>query len=47
MTEGQLGELGPALADYLDEYLFCCGYTQTHDHLKTYVRGLVNNRRTG
>jgi SRSO17 transposase len=42
MTEQQLEELGPALADYLDEYLFCCGYTQTHDHLKTYVRGLLS-----
>ena len=42
MTEEQLEEMGPALADYLDEYLFCCGYTQTHDHLKTYVRGLLS-----
>src|SRR5215217_1350474 len=42
MTEEQLGELGPALADYLDEYLFCCGYTQTFGHLKSYVRGLLS-----
>ena len=42
MTEEQLEELGPALADYLEEFLFCCGYTQTHDHLKTYVRGLLS-----
>ena len=42
MTEDQLEELGPALADYLDEFLFCCGYTQTHEHLKTYVRGLLS-----
>src|SRR5947209_2447143 len=43
MTEAQLRALGPALADYLDEYLFCCRYTQTFGHLRTYVRGLLSD----
>jgi hypothetical protein len=29
MTEEQLDALGPALDDFLQPYLFCCGYTQT------------------
>jgi SRSO17 transposase len=41
MTEQQLQALGPALADFLDPFLFCCGYTQTFAHLRTYVRGLL------
>src|SRR4051812_30379090 len=41
MTDQELRALGPALADYLDRYLFCCGYTQTFAHLGTYVRGLL------
>ena len=43
MTEQQLHALGPALADYLDRFLFCCGYTQTFAHLGTYVRGLLSD----
>src|SRR5580692_7633694 len=43
MTERQLRALGPALADYLDRYLFCCAYTQTFAHLGTYVRGLLSD----
>jgi SRSO17 transposase len=43
MTEYQLRALGPALADYLDRFLFCCGYTQTFAHLGTYVRGLLSD----
>ena len=43
MTEQQLRALGPALADYLDPFLFCCAYTQTFDHLNTYVRGLLSD----
>src|ERR1700735_2591577 len=43
MTEQELRALGPALADYLDRYLFCCAYTQTFAHLGTYVRGLLSN----
>jgi hypothetical protein len=33
MTEQQLRALGPALAGYLDRFLFCCDYTQTFAHL--------------
>src|SRR3954451_2651726 len=43
MTDKELRALGPALADYLDRYLFCCAYTQTFDHLHTYVRGLLSD----
>src|SRR5438270_13341316 len=43
MTEHQLRALGPALTDYLDRFLFCCDYTQTFDHLGTYVRGLLSD----
>jgi SRSO17 transposase len=41
MTEQQILDLGPALADYLDTFLFCCDYTQTFRHLGTYCRGLL------
>lgn len=43
MTEQQLRALGPALDRYLAPHLFCCGYTQTFDHLNTYVRGLLSD----
>jgi SRSO17 transposase len=43
MTEHQLQALGPALAGYLDRFLFCCAYTQTFGHLGTYVRGLLSD----
>jgi SRSO17 transposase len=43
MTEQQLRDLGPALADFLDRFLFCCAYTQTCGHLRTYVRGLLSD----
>jgi SRSO17 transposase len=43
MTEAQIQTLGPALADFLDQFLFCCAYTQTFDHLRTYCRGLLSN----
>jgi SRSO17 transposase len=43
MTEQQLQALEPALAAYLDRFLFCCDYTQTFDHLGTYVRGLLSD----
>jgi SRSO17 transposase len=43
MTEKQLRALGPALSDFLDDYLFCCSYTQTFAHLNTYVRGLLSD----
>jgi SRSO17 transposase len=43
MTEQQLVALKPALARFLDRYLFCCAYTQTFDHLGTYVHGLLSD----
>jgi SRSO17 transposase len=43
MTEEQLQALEPALADYLDTFLFCCDYTQTFGHLGTYVHGLLSD----
>src|SRR5436190_21912571 len=43
MTDQELRALGPALADHLDRYLFCCAYTQTFAHLGTYVRGLLSD----
>lgn len=43
MTEQQLRALGPALANYLEKFLFCCAYTQTFAHLGTYVRGLLSD----
>src|SRR3954463_5596211 len=43
MTEQQILALGPALADYLDHFLFCCDYTQTFQHLGTYCRGLLSD----
>ena len=43
MTEQQLHELEPALEAYLGRFLFCCDYTQSFDHLGTYVRGLLSD----
>ena len=43
MTKEQLDALGPALEEFLQPYLFCCGYTQTFAHLHTYCRGLLSD----
>jgi SRSO17 transposase len=43
MTEQQILDLGPALADYLERFQFCCAYTQTFRHLGTYCRGLLSD----
>jgi SRSO17 transposase len=43
MTEQQIVDLGPALADYLNEFQFCCNYTETFRHLGTYCRGLLSD----
>src|SRR5215211_1201595 len=43
MTPEQLEALGPAFADYLEPFLFCCGYTQTFDLLGVYCRGLLSD----
>jgi len=43
MTPEQVEELTPAFADFLQQFLFCCGYTQTFDLLGVYCRGLLSN----
>jgi SRSO17 transposase len=42
MTPEQIEELGPAFADYLRQFLFCCDYTQTFDLLNVYCCGLLS-----
>ena len=43
MTPEQIEELGPAFANYLQQFLFCCDYTQTFDLLEVYCRGLLSD----
>jgi SRSO17 transposase len=43
VTDEELDGLGSALDAFLGRYLFCCGYTQTFDHLHTYCRGLLSD----
>jgi SRSO17 transposase len=43
MTDEDLDRLGAALDDFLRPYLFCCGYSQTFGHLRTYCRGLLSD----
>ncbi len=43
MTEEELDGLGAALDDFLQPYLYCCGYTQTFGHLHAYCRGLLSD----
>jgi SRSO17 transposase len=43
MTPEQIEELGPAFADYLQQFLFCCDYTQTFHLLGVYCRGLLSD----
>jgi len=43
MTEQQLRALRPALTKFLAPFLFCCDYTQTFAHLRTYVHGLLSD----
>lgn len=43
MTPEQIEALGPAFANYLQQFLFCCGYTQTFDLLGVYCRGLLSD----
>jgi SRSO17 transposase len=42
MTPEQIEQLGPAFADYLQQFLFCCDYTQTFHLLGVYCRGLLS-----
>src|SRR5256885_14678114 len=43
MTPEQIEQLGPAFADYLQQFLFCCAYTQPFDLLGVYCRGLLSD----
>jgi SRSO17 transposase len=43
MTPEQIEQLGPAFADYLQPFLFCCEYTQTFHLLGVYCRGLLSD----
>src|SRR6478672_9202413 len=43
MTPEQIEQLGPAFANYLQQFLFCCDYTQTFDLLGVYCRGLLSD----
>ena len=43
MTSEQIEALGPAFAGYLQQFLFCCGYTQTFDLFRLYCRGLLSD----
>jgi len=43
MTPEQVQGLTPAFADFLQPFLFCCGYTQTFDLLGVYCRGLLSD----
>jgi SRSO17 transposase len=43
MTPEQIEELGPAFADYLRQFLFCCDYTQTFHLLEVYCKGLLSD----
>jgi SRSO17 transposase len=43
MTPEQIEALGPAFADYLQPFLFCCDYTQTFRLLEVYCRGLLSD----
>jgi SRSO17 transposase len=43
MTPKQIEALAPAFTDYLEQFLFCCGYTQTFELLGVYCRGLLSD----
>ncbi len=43
MTPAQIEALGPAFADYLEQFAFCCDYTQTFHLLGVYCRGLLSD----
>lgn len=43
MTPEQIEALGPAFADYLQQFFFCCDYTQTFHLLTVYCRGLLSD----
>lgn len=43
MTPEQIEALTPALARYLEPFLFCCEFTQTFELLDIYCRGLLSD----
>jgi SRSO17 transposase len=43
MTPEQIEELGPAFADYLEQFAPCCDYPQTFHLLGVYCRGLLSD----
>src|SRR5262245_16733115 len=43
MTPEPIEELGPAFADYLQQFPFCCDSTRTFDLLGVYCRGLLSD----
>jgi SRSO17 transposase len=43
MTPEQLQALGPAFADFLQQFADCCDYPQTFDLLQVYCRGLLSD----
>ena len=43
MTPEQIRELGPAFADYLQQFAPCCDYPQTFRLLGVYCRGLLSD----
>jgi SRSO17 transposase len=43
MTTEQIEALGPAFADYLEQFRDCCDYPQTFDLLQVYCRGLLSD----
>jgi SRSO17 transposase len=43
MTPEQIEQWGPAFAASLQQFLFCCSYTQTFDLLQLYCRGLLSD----
>ena len=43
MTDQEMRGLRPALNRFLNQFLFCCAYTQTFGHICTYVHGLLSD----
>jgi hypothetical protein len=43
VSEQQIIDLGPALADYLTQFQFYCNSMQKFRHLGTYCRGLLSD----
>ena len=43
MTAEEIEALLPAFTDFLQQFLFCCGYTQSFDLLGVYCRGLLSD----